>query len=197
MSFYLISMLSTKIKEQTTASHRQLESHPLFRNLNGEFDEENYIVLLYKLHAYYSALENRYVSFFLQYPLLEINKRQRANVLKQDIENRTKKIFTSTSNQQPQLPVIDTIWKATGALYVVEGSTLGGKFICQSLAQFGLDPTNGAAYFSGYGEETGRMWKSFLQFMNEVATTEAEEQEVITTAEHVFSSLYNWLNKND
>jgi len=188
-------MLSTKVKEQTVSAHRQLESHPLFHNLNGRFEEQNYSVLLNKLYTYYSALEKKYVPFFLDHPLLEIDKRQRAHVLKKDIENRNKGVFTAPSNQEASLPVIDSIWKATGALYVIEGSTLGGKFICQSLAQEGLDPSNGAAYFSGYGEETGRMWKSFLQFMNEVATTEAQEQEVITSAENVFSTLYNWLNK--
>jgi heme oxygenase len=197
MSFYPISMLSTKIKEQTAASHRQLESHPLFHNLNGRFDEQNYLLLLHKLYSYYSALEKLYVPFFQDQPLLEIEKRQRADVLRKDIENRIGKTSAKPEEQEVSLPVIDTLWKATGALYVVEGSTLGGKFICQSLAQVGVHASNGAAYFSGYGEDTGKMWKSFVQFMNEVAATEAEEQEVITTAEQVFTTLYNWLSKND
>ncbi|MDF2457272.1 MAG: Heme oxygenase [Cytophagaceae bacterium] len=189
-------MLSAKIKEQTTGSHRLLESHPLFASLNGRFDEQQYQLLLHKLYTYYSELEKQYVPFFLDQPLLEIEKRQRAHILEKDRANRPQRV-TLSANQKLSLPVLDSIWKATGALYVIEGSTLGGKFICQSLAQIGIDPSNGAAYFSGYGEETGKMWKSFLQFLNEVATTEEQEQEVITTAEQVFSTLYNWLGRND
>ena len=195
MSFYPINMLSARVKEQTAGSHKQLESHLLFSALNGRFEEENYITLLNKLYAYYSVLEKKYTPFFLEHPTLEIEKRQRAYVLKQDIENRSGNFIEPLANKDITMPVIDTVWKATGALYVIEGSTLGGKFICQSLAQTGVGPLNGAAYFSGYGEETGKMWKSFISFMNGIASTEEQEQEVIQTAEQVFATLYNWLNK--
>ncbi len=197
MSFYLTNMLSAKIKEHTASSHKQLESHPLFSTLNGRFEEQTYQVLLHKLYTYYSGLEKQYVPFFLEKPSIEIEKRQRAYVLKNDLANRPSVYISPSIKQQLSLPVIDSIWKATGALYVIEGSTLGGRFICQSLAQAGIDRSNGALYFTGYGEETGRMWKTFIQFMNEIATTADQEQEVIATAEQVFSTLNNWLDKND
>ena len=193
MSSYPINMLSTKIKEQTASPHRQLESHPLFRNLSGRFEEESYLKLLQKLEAYYQVLEKAYVPFFKEVTALEISKRQRAHILTEDIKNRS----GVTSVYSFDVPVIDSICKATGALYVMEGSTLGARFICQSLAQSGINASNGAAYFSGYGEDTGTMWKVFVQFINDVASSEEEEQEVITTAEQVFSSLYKWLDKND
>jgi heme oxygenase len=159
--------------------------------LNGAFDDTNYNILLNKLYAYYSELEKRYSVFFREYPGLDLEKRLRAKVLKSDLQNRKAEW---PINKKVVVPVIDSIRKATGALYVIEGSSLGARFICQSLAQAGINETNGAAYFSGYGEETGKMWKIFVQFMNEVAITEADEQEVMDTAEKVFSSLYNWLN---
>lgn len=190
-------MLSAKIKEQTAPAHRQLESHPLFAALNGRFEEQNYQLLLHKLYTYYRTLETQYVPFFLEYPMLEIEKRQRAHVLKNDLLNRSSLPIPASAKQELSVPVIDSIWKATGALYVIEGSTLGGKFICQSLAQAGITASNGAAYFTGYGEETGRMWKTFIQFLNEIAITEDQEKEVMTAAEQVFSKLYNWLDKND
>ena len=186
-------MLSTKIKEHTAFSHKQLESHALFRNLSGTFDEQEYLKLLIKLQTYYQSLEKAYVPFFKDVSSLEIAKRQRAHILSEDIKNRS----GATSVHTIDVPVIDSIYKATGALYVIEGSTLGARFISQSLAQSGLHASNGAAYFSGYGEETGTMWKTFVQFMNEVSSSEEEEQEVITTAEDVFSSLYKWLDRND
>lgn len=47
-----------------------------------------------------------------------------------------------------------------GALYVVEGSTLGGQFIARHVeAVLGLMPGQGDAYFEGYGAETGSRWR--------------------------------------
>lgn len=48
---------------------------------------------------------------------------------------------------------------AWGSVYVMEGSALGGQFITRSLAQGGLHPGRGAAYFHGWGDATGAMWR--------------------------------------
>jgi len=48
---------------------------------------------------------------------------------------------------------------AWGSVYVIEGSALGGTMISRSLAAAGLGPDRGAAYFHGWGEATGRMWR--------------------------------------
>lgn len=48
---------------------------------------------------------------------------------------------------------------AWGSIYVMEGSALGAQFITRSLAQAGLHPESGAAYFNGWGAQTGAMWR--------------------------------------
>jgi heme oxygenase (biliverdin-IX-beta and delta-forming) len=48
---------------------------------------------------------------------------------------------------------------AWGSVYVMEGSALGGRSITRSLAQGGLHPGSGAAYFHGWGDATGAMWR--------------------------------------
>jgi heme oxygenase (biliverdin-IX-beta and delta-forming) len=49
-----------------------------------------------------------------------------------------------------------------GAMYVIEGSRLGGQFIATHVEQtLHLQPGHGNAYFRGYGDHTGSMWKSF------------------------------------
>ena len=48
---------------------------------------------------------------------------------------------------------------AWGSVYVIEGSALGGQFICRSLAQAGLRADNGAAYFNGWGDATAGLWR--------------------------------------
>ncbi len=56
-----------------------------------------------------------------------------------------------------------TLARAFGALYVMEGATLGGQVIRRQLAtSLGLSEANGAAYLASYGDRTGAMWKAFL-----------------------------------
>jgi len=54
----------------------------------------------------------------------------------------------------------DSIW---GALYVLEGSNLGGQIIYRQIQLLlGLDQHAGAAFFYGDGPRTGLHWKHFL-----------------------------------
>ena len=49
---------------------------------------------------------------------------------------------------------------AFGAVYVVEGATLGGQVIArQVIPAFALSPERGCHFFSGYGAETGERWR--------------------------------------
>jgi heme oxygenase (biliverdin-IX-beta and delta-forming) len=55
---------------------------------------------------------------------------------------------------------------AWGSLYVMEGSALGGQVITRALAAAGLKPEAGAAYFHGWGDSTGMMWRDFRQLLD-------------------------------
>ena len=47
-----------------------------------------------------------------------------------------------------------------GALYVLEGSTLGGRFLAKQVeASLGLLPGQGNVYFQGHGAATGALWR--------------------------------------
>jgi heme oxygenase len=58
----------------------------------------------------------------------------------------------------PALPDAAAAW---GSVYVMEGSALGGQVVTRSLAEAGLHPHRGAAYFHGWGGETPAMWRDF------------------------------------
>lgn len=64
----------------------------------------------------------------------------------------------------PRLPTAAAAW---GAVYVVEGSALGGQFISRSLAGSGLGPAHGAAYFHGWGPATGVMWHEVRSLLDQ------------------------------
>lgn len=47
-----------------------------------------------------------------------------------------------------------------GAMYVMEGSTLGGRFVARHVESvLELEPGQGSAYFQGHGELTGSLWR--------------------------------------
>lgn len=73
-----------------------------------------------------------------------------------------------------------------GAMYVVEGSTLGGQHIARHVEPLlGLNPEHGTAYFRGYGEETGARWREFKEVM--AAVPDELTDEVIAAAKRMFN----------
>lgn len=68
-------------------------------------------------------------------------------------------IVRAASSDLPDLP---SFAHALGALYVLEGSTLGGQIILRHLQARASDVTGGAiAFFTGHGAQTRPMWQSF------------------------------------
>ena len=83
--------------------------------------------------------------------------------------------------------------EALGSLYVMEGSSLGGRIIRRNvercLKDIGLAS---CSYFNGYGDETGAMWRSFLARLEEVPAVDMEDVGRGATA--TFDRLGTWLS---
>jgi heme oxygenase len=61
----------------------------------------------------------------------------------------------------PPFPVPLNEAEALGMLYVLEGSTLGGRFILRALAERGIEDPD-LTFLDPYGAETGARWRAFL-----------------------------------
>jgi len=92
------------------------------------------------------------------------------------------------------LPVLRNAAEAFGSLYVMEGSTLGGRVIERNVDRcLGLDRLSGCSYFAGYGAATGPMWRSFLARLE---TAPAGDVPQITDgASATFDRLAWWLTR--
>jgi heme oxygenase len=88
------------------------------------------------------------------------------------------------------VPDVTTPGAALGCLYVLEGATLGGRVIVRKLRDLGLGPTTGAAFFDGYGVETGRMWASFCV---QLVASPWERAETVAAAVATFVEFERWL----
>lgn len=85
---------------------------------------------------------------------------------------------------------------AVGALYVMEGSTLGGQVIGKALAEANWLPAGGLTYFNPYGERTGPMWRSFRDWAQ--MTTPFESHAAVSAgAQATFETLHSWMTGQD
>ena len=71
----------------------------------------------------------------------------------------------------PDFPQPSSRAEALGMLYVLEGSTLGGRLILRELARRGVEDTD-LAFLDPYGAETGRLWRGFLQVLEDETVDE-------------------------
>lgn len=96
---------------------------------------------------------------------------------------------------------LDSVPAACGAIYVMEGSTLGGQVIARHVATaLGLSPESGCRYFSGYGRETGVRWREAGAAISQCADAYGEDagDVMISAARETFAlveaALRNRLN---
>ncbi|GJD96394.1 biliverdin-producing heme oxygenase [Methylobacterium iners] len=81
-----------------------------------------------------------------------------------------------------------------GAMYVVEGSTLGGQVISRHVRHLhGPEISDGAcAYFLGYGKAaTAPMWRAFQDRL--LGIESSSHDAVVTGARQTFQTLRDWL----
>jgi heme oxygenase len=97
-----------------------------------------------------------------------------------------------------ELPTFDSAAACLGALYVLEGATLGGQVLRREMAQrLGLDADNGGAFLNVYGAETGRRWKDFLDYLGRLPLDAAAKQRAVDAARSTFSCFEQWLDSQE
>ncbi|MBE9586190.1 biliverdin-producing heme oxygenase [Mucilaginibacter sp. JRF] len=181
-------MLSTNIKAETHSAHQELEGK-VVRRLKAIRSNEDYADLLKYFYAYFSAIENAIATYINESVIPDWANRRHANAIATDIQE----LGFSVNDLPPVVvPTISNTLQALGALYVMEGSIMGGPYIVQMLKKGGLQ--NGFSFFSGYGENTGQMWATFTAILNNAASTETQQQEVIGAADETFSNFSKIFN---
>ena len=86
---------------------------------------------------------------------------------------------------------------AMGIAYVIEGSILGGRVILKHLAKkLGVSPLKGASFFNGYADQTGSMWKAFMDMLTHFAIAEQQKQEIIDGAVQGFNMIHDHFMEN-
>jgi heme oxygenase len=92
------------------------------------------------------------------------------------------------------LPDLPTFAHALGALYVIEGATLGGRLILRDLEpRLGAPIAGATRFFGGRGEAVGPMWRSFRAALDEFSLEQPQLcTDAVIGAERTFRAMLVW-----
>lgn len=184
------------LRNKTSESHKALEAIPISKSLvNPAISLHAYSLYLSLMHDVVSDYE-KVIYPIVENVILDISERKKADLILQDLksigeEKQKGHVFLKNHDQKFSLPF------ALGMLYVLEGSTLGGRFILKNIQEnLGLNEEKGISYFSGYGNKTGSYWKNFLAFLTAYEAQNNAEQEIIAGADFAFTIIGKHLSEN-
>ena len=93
-------------------------------------------------------------------------------------------------------PLLELDPSLLGAMYVMEGSTLGGIFIARHVeAVLHLSEGRGNSYFRGNGNRTGPMWNEFCEVLKQRIPNDQTDA-VIIAAKAMFATFASWMRRN-
>jgi heme oxygenase len=187
------SNLRENLKILTKEMHDKLENSPELSFLhNNEICIQNYYQLITKMHQFFNVLEpliKQYENHFIKHGLGDIKKRfQRVQWLLDDLKEaeieipKTKEISFKTLNN------FDSV---VGALYVCEGSTMGGVQITKILSKK-LGISYPFHFYKGYKDDTMAMWGDFCHWID---TIDINSTDVILGASEIYLRLGESLEK--
>lgn len=182
------------LKQATRINHQQLEK-AVVQKIKKIETRKDYIELLQHFHGYFGALEEKIDRLVVDGLDEHQFQRRKATRLANDIETLGGTVKEKAS--EDDLPSIENYYQALGALYVIEGSTLGGRVIVNLVKKQLKDPTDkGFSFFNGYGDETENRWAAFKNLLDEALNNKDGKKQLLEAADATFEKFKAWIEKN-
>jgi heme oxygenase (biliverdin-IX-beta and delta-forming) len=179
-----------RLRQQTAVDHQAVEgSVPL---MHHDLSQEEYVRCLERIHGIVAAWEERSMQVAPEWLKPALAARRRKRLVEADLA-----WFGATQHDEsrPALPEMNDLPALLGAMYVMEGSTLGGQFIARHVeTELRLGDGQGSAYFRGHGNQTGTLWKDFCEVLKSQIPDEQTEA-VILSAKAMFSTFGMWMQR--
>jgi len=182
------------VREATKKDHLLLD-HTLYPIIQGIKSNEQYIRLLQVFYGFMQPVYGHIEQFIDSGILPDYHLRRKPNSIQKDIRFLTQN--PPSIKYCSQIPEINSVASALGALYVLEGSVMGGNIICKKIQEnLGLEDENSFNFFKGYGSDNLNMWKLFLNFLDEYSMNDVEKNQLLTSASAIFLWFKNWIDNN-
>jgi heme oxygenase len=147
-------------------------------------------------YGFCHPLEDVMMPLLSESVIADLDGRRKSTALLQDMERlRGGEIEVPLCDR---LPALSSVGEALGALYVMEGSTLGGSIIANMIRKRVPElPEDSLHFFTGYGPETAARWAAFKQQTDAFATTSAAKEAVILGANKTFETFHQWIKEHE
>lgn len=165
--------------------HQRLHRHTGFAAVqDGTISRGQYGKLLVRLNGFHLAFE----------AAARVGN-ERSQWLAQDLKSMLgDRWLPDAAEPQPNMPTLDSNERVLGALYVVEGSALGGRGLAKGLDRLlGFGEPAGRRFFEGRGSATGASWRDFVGRLDRASAEPAARAAVVRSAVEVFSIFESWL----
>jgi heme oxygenase len=184
--------LHERLRAATRPLHDDLErSVNIDARLRSLSHYADHLALLWRLHvvaerALYRVDFGRF-GFVYPYPY-------RSSLLEQDLAGLGVSADDLARLGLPRSPILQTTAEGLGCMYVVEGSAKGARAILPEVKRcLDLDRTRGAAFFFGFGKETGRLWHAFMAAIDAIEAASEEGDAVVRSAVQTFEMFHGGL----
>jgi len=178
-------MLPSEILKQGTAVlHKRLEQAPVSQAISSHsITLEKYLEYLQAFYRLHSSVEERV--FPVVSGIIDTSARSKISALSADIQCLEHKPDNCVIFSWPD--DVDLCF-ALGAMYVTEGSTLGGMFLHKHIC--GQLPDAPSSYLTIYGKSTAAYWRQFLDALNAYAEEKGAGgvEKMVNGANFVFSA---------
>jgi heme oxygenase (biliverdin-IX-beta and delta-forming) len=190
-NFVAIPMLSQNLKKETIFNHQQLEKK-LVSKMREMQNVDDYTSLLQVFYSYFGGVETLVNSHIDIKQLPDYAQRRKTQQLVSDLTALDANVPLAADAEY--LPIITNNAQALGAMYVMEGSTLGGQIIKKMIhKQLGIEADGAISFFNGYGDHTVKMWDTFKDVLDRTETQETKDI-IIATANETFQKFSEWFD---
>lgn len=170
------------LRDGTRAEHEAIEAALSIEHMS----RAQYVRLLERFRGYYGPLERTLASFDWGSVGIDFDARRKVTKLERDLA-----VLGGRAIESADVPALQDLAEAFGALYVIEGASLGGQIISRMLRErWEMTPERGGAFFYGYGPETGAMWRSFCAAISAFAPE--GDARIVSSAVRTFVSMRAW-----
>lgn len=190
--------LSVQLRNETHLAHVSVEKA---FDLEGRLSSlATYADLLRALRGFYGPMEDSLVrlqGWQRLAPAVDISSRTRAVLIDEDLDALPDGYLPRTRKGQPLPHEPVSLASGLGALYVLEGSVLGGRVVA-ARARSALGPEVPVAFFTAAGRaDLGGRWSSLLVALDSFGlhTTHEVRSTVVTSALSTFTCLRDHLSR--
>lgn len=191
----MTSTIMQDLKASTESRH--LEAEQLVGALGWDRSEAGYAAYLLKMWGFHAAIEPVLQHACRQHGLaIEARRFQKTAALEQDLSALSVTLDGAVRcTELPAVGAVGALPQALGAMYVLEGSTLGGQYLLRQVRKsLPLAAERAGAFLSIYGADTGPMWRAFRSIVEAHATAELSPA-IVQSACDTFDALAGWLRQ--